>query len=137
MEAKDLEAVPLFADLTKKERQEVARHADVVDLPEGYHLVDQGTYPHEFFVLLDGQVEVTKDGQLLTHLGPGDFFGEIALVEHDRRTASVRATTPVTAIVMHSRDFDLMQRELPHVAEQIHEAVHARSPRHAGDSSEG
>ena len=137
MEAKELEAVPLFADLTKKERQEVARHADVVDLPKGYHLVDQGTFPHEFFVLLDGQVEVTKDGQHLADLGPGDFFGEIALVEHDRRTASVQATTPVTAIVMHARDFDLMQHELPHVAERIHEALHARSPRHAGGSPEG
>ncbi|MGZ8631460.1 MAG: Crp/Fnr family transcriptional regulator [Actinomycetota bacterium] len=137
MDAKDLEAVPLFAGLSKKERQEVARHADVVDLPVGYLLVDQGTFPHEFFVLIDGRVEVTQDGQHLADLEPGDFFGEVALVEHDRRTASVSATTPVTAIVMHARDFDLMRRELPHVAEQIHEAVHARSPRHAGGSSEG
>jgi CRP-like cAMP-binding protein len=93
--------------------------------------VDEGAFAHEFFVLLDGNVDVTQDGKHLADLGPGDFFGEVALVEHDRRTASVVASTPISAIVMHQRDFDMMQRELPHVAEKIHEAVHERSPRHA------
>ncbi len=130
MDAHELEVVPLFAGLTKKERQQVAQHADVVDLPQGYHLVDEGAFAHEFFVLLDGNVEVTQDGKHLADLGPGDFFGEVALVEHDRRTASVVASTPITAIVMHQRDFDMMQRELPHVAEKIHAAMHERSPRH-------
>ena len=136
MDAKDLEAEPLFADLTRKDRQQVAQHADVVDLPAGYLLVDQGAFAHEFFVLLDGRVEVTQNVQPLAELGPGDFFGEVALVEHERRTASVTASTPVTAIVMHARDFDLMQHALPHLADQIHEAVHARSPRHTDDSSD-
>ena len=130
MDAKHLEAVPLFAGLSKRERNQLAQHADVVDLPAGYHLVDQGAFAHEFFVLLEGTVEVTQDGRHLTDLGPGDFFGEVALVEHDRRTASVVASTPISAIVMHQRDFDLMQRDLPHVAEKIHAAVHERSPRH-------
>ena len=130
MDAHELEVVPLFAGLTKKERQQVAQHADVVDLPQGYHLVDEGAFAHEFFVLLAGNVEVTQDGKHLADLGPGDFFGEVALVEHDLRTASVVASTPISAIVMHQRDFDMMQRELPHVAEKIHAAVHERSPRH-------
>ncbi|HWC69945.1 MAG TPA: cyclic nucleotide-binding domain-containing protein [Actinomycetota bacterium] len=133
MDAHELEAVPLFAGLAKKERQQVAQHADVVELPQGYHLVDQGAFAHEFFVLLGGNVEVTKDGEHLADLGPGDFFGEVALVEHERRTASVVASTPIKAIVMHQRDFDLMQRDLPHVADQIHAAVHERSARHAED----
>ncbi|MEX1265184.1 MAG: cyclic nucleotide-binding domain-containing protein [Actinomycetota bacterium] len=136
MDAKQLEAVPLFAGLSKKERQQLAQHADVVDLPAGYHLCDQGAFAHEFFVLLDGSVEVTQDGRHLTDLASGDFFGEVALVEHDRRTASVVAATPIAAIVMHQRDFDMMQRSIPHVAEKIHEAVRARSPRHANDPSE-
>ena len=130
MDAKQLEAVPLFAGLSKKERERVAHHADVVDLPSGYHLCDQGAFAHEFFVLLAGDVEVTQDGKHLTDLGAGDFFGEVALIEGDRRTASVTATTPITAVVMHQRDFDAMQRELPHVAEKIHAAVHERSARH-------
>ena len=81
-------------------------------------------------MLLSGDVEVTQDGRHLTDLGAGDFFGEVALIEGDRRTASVTATTPITAVVMHQRDFDAMQRELPHVAEKIHAAVHERSARH-------
>ena len=133
MDAKELEAVPLFAGLSKKERQHVAGYADVVDLPLGYHLCDQGAFAHEFFVLLAGDVEVTQDGKHLTDLGAGDFFGEVALIEGDRRTASVRATTPISAVVMHQRDFDAMQRELPHVADKIHAAVHERSAHHPED----
>ncbi|MDH4112775.1 MAG: cyclic nucleotide-binding domain-containing protein [Actinomycetota bacterium] len=133
MDAKELEAVPLFAGLSKKERTHIAQHADVVDLPAGYHLVDQGAFAHEFFVLLSGSVEVTQDGKHLTDLEPGDFFGEVALVEHDRRTASVVASTPISAIVMHQRDFDAMQRGLPEVAETIHQAVRARLPNHPAD----
>ena len=130
MDAKQLDGVPLFEGLSRKERGTVARWADVVDLPVGYHLADQGAFAHEFFALVDGNVEVVRDGEHLVELGPGDFFGEIALVEHDRRTATVTAITPVTAIVMHARDFDAMRRGFPGIAERIHDAVHARSPRH-------
>jgi CRP-like cAMP-binding protein len=126
VDAKRLEAVPLFAGLSKKERERVARWADEIDEPAGYRLVDQGTFAHEFFVLLDGNVEVTKDGQHLTDLGPGDFFGEIALVEHERRTATVRATSPVRAVVMHSRDFGAMRGELPMVCDRIETAIRER-----------
>jgi CRP-like cAMP-binding protein len=136
MDAKQLEGVPLFEGLSRKERDHVSRWADVIDVPAGYHLADQGAFAHEFFALLDGNVEVTKDGERLVELGPGDFFGEIALVEHDRRTATVTATTPVTAIVMHARDFDAMRTDLPKIAARIHEAVHERSSRHT-DVDEG
>jgi CRP/FNR family cyclic AMP-dependent transcriptional regulator len=129
MDAKALEAVPLFAGLSRKEREHVARRADDIDVPAGAHLMDQGGSAHEFFVILEGAVEVTKDGDRLTELGPGDFCGEIALVEHGRRSASVVATTPVHAIVMHSRDFAAMQAEIPHVTKKIHEAIRERMAR--------
>jgi CRP-like cAMP-binding protein len=136
LDAKQLKDVPLFDGLSRKERDHVARWADVVDLPSGYHLADQGAFAHEFFALLDGKVEVTRDGVRLVELGPGDFFGEIALVEQDRRTATVTAITAVTAIVMHARDFEAMRMEFPTIAGRIHEAVHARSPRHT-DTDQG
>jgi CRP-like cAMP-binding protein len=129
MDAKALEAVPLFAGLSRKERENVARRADDVELSTGTHLMEQGRFAHEFFVILSGTVEVTKDGDRLAELGAGDFCGEIALVEHERRTASVVATTPVHAIVMHARDFDAMQAELPHVAAMIHGAIRDRMAR--------
>jgi CRP/FNR family transcriptional regulator, cyclic AMP receptor protein len=107
----------------------VARWADEIDEPAGHRLVDQGNFAHEFFVLLDGTVEVTKDGEHLADLGPGDFFGEIALVGHERRTATVKATTPVRAVVMHSRDFGAMRSEMPTVCDRIEAAIRERLAR--------
>ncbi len=129
MDAKSLNQVPLFAGLSKRERERVARWADEIDEPAGYLLVNQGNFAHEFFVLVEGTVDVRKDGEHLTDLGPGDFFGEIALVGHDRRTASVMATTPVRAIVMHARDFGAMRTEMPAVAQRIEAAIRERLPR--------
>ena len=129
MDAKALERIPLFAGLSRRDRERVARWADEIDEPAGHHLVDQGRFPHEFFVLMDGSVEVTKDGEHLTDLGPGDFFGEIALVEHERRTATVRATTPVRAIVMHAREFGAMRVEMPAVCDRIETAIQERLAR--------
>ena len=129
MDAKRLAAIPLFAGLSRREREQVARWADEIDEPAGYHLVDQGTFAHEFFVLIDGTVEVRKDDQHLTDLGPGDFFGEIALVEQERRTATVTATEPVRAIVMHSREFGAMRDEMPAVAARIEAAIRERMGR--------
>jgi CRP/FNR family transcriptional regulator, cyclic AMP receptor protein len=129
VDAKSLNQVPLFAGLSKRERERVARWADEIAEPAGYLLVNQGNFAHEFFVLVEGTVDVRKDGEHLTDLGPGDFFGEIALVGHDRRTASVMATTPVRAIVMHARDFGAMRTEMPAVAQRIEAAIRERLPR--------
>ncbi len=129
MDAKRLSEVPLFAGLSKREREQVARWADEIDEPSGYLLCNQGNFAHEFFVLLEGTVQVRKDGVHLTDLGPGDFFGEIALVAQDRRTASVMATTPVRAIVMHARDFGAMRTQMPGVCDRIESAIRERLPR--------
>ena len=129
MDAKRLETLPLFRDLSRKERDQISRWTDEIDVPAGYHLLDQGRLPHEFFVLETGTCSVTKDGEHLTDLGPGDFFGEIAIMEHDRRTATVVANTPCTAIVMLARDFQTMAGVMPHVAEQIHAAIRERMQR--------
>lgn len=126
MNVKRLEGLPLFKDLPRHDREQIARWADEVDVEAGYHLLDQGRFPHEFFVIEEGTVEVRKDGELLTTLGPGDFLGEIAIMEHDRRTATVVSTTRVRAIVMHSRDFEAMSAEMPRVAEKLHAAVRER-----------
>jgi CRP-like cAMP-binding protein len=129
VDAKKLERVPLFAGLSHKDRERVARWADTVDLPPGKHLLDEGRLPHEFFVILDGEVEVTHEGERLATLGPGDFFGEIALIEHRRRTASVVTSAPTSLAVMSPASFDAMRRELPKVAERIDGAIRERMPR--------
>jgi CRP-like cAMP-binding protein len=129
VDVKGLNGIPLFAELSKKQRELIARWADEIDEPAGFALVDQGRFAHEFFVLMDGTVEVRKDGEHLTDLGPGDFFGEIALVENERRSASVTALTPVRAIVMHSREFATMRAQMPAVATRIEGAIRERSGR--------
>ena len=129
MDAKSLERVPLFAGLSHREREQVARWADEIDLPSGKHLLDEGRLPHQFFVILDGEVEVTHDGKLLATLGTGDFFGEIALIEHGRRTATVMTSTPATLAVMSGSSFDAMRHELPQVADRISEAIRERLAR--------
>jgi CRP-like cAMP-binding protein len=129
VDAKSLERVPLFAGLSHKEREKVARWADTVDLPAGRHLLDEGRLPHEFFVIIDGEVEVLHEEQHLATLGQGDFFGEIALIEHGRRTASVVTTAPTTLAVMSPASFAAMRREMAEVAIRIDEAIRERMPR--------
>jgi CRP/FNR family transcriptional regulator, cyclic AMP receptor protein len=129
VDAKSLERVPLFAGLSPKEREKVARWADTVDLPAGKHLLEEGRLPHEFFVILDGEVEVMHDGEHLATLGPGDFFGEIALIEHGRRTASVVAASPTSLAVMSPIAFDAMRREMPQVAERVEAVIRERMAR--------
>jgi CRP/FNR family transcriptional regulator, cyclic AMP receptor protein len=123
-----LKSIPLFADLSDRERQQVAQWADELDVPEGKHLVDEGKFAHEFFVIEEGTADVLHGDEKLTELGPGDFFGEIALVEHLRRTASVVATSPMRTIVMFGRDFGQMESQMPSVAARIRQAVEERRP---------
>jgi CRP/FNR family transcriptional regulator, cyclic AMP receptor protein len=129
VDAARLQSIPLFADLSHKEREQIARWADEVDVHAGYHLLEQGRFPHEFFVIEQGTVAITKDGQHVADLGPGDFFGEIAILEHERRTATVVASTPVTAIVMLARDFEAMENAMPEVAARVHAAIRERMAR--------
>lgn len=136
MDPERLRELPLFRDLGQREREKLARWADEVDLPAGKPLIEQGTYPHEFFVLSEGTAEVTHDGQHLADLGPGDFFGEIALMENHRRTASVITTSPARVVVMATREFEAMGREMPEVAERIRATMIARQQEHRAKTGE-
>ena len=92
-----LRNVPLFAGCSKAELQQVAQLADELDLAEGATLIREGERGREFIVVADGTVKVTRGGKTIRELGPGDFIGEIALVVDRPRTATVTATSPVTA----------------------------------------
>ena len=119
-------SIPLFAGLSKKERRTIAQHTDELDLEEGKYLVREGEFPYEFFIIEEGSAEVTHDGEHLAHLGPGDFFGEVALMGGVRRNACVVATSPIKVVVMTSQHFRQMKRELPAVCERITRAVEER-----------
>lgn len=129
MDAARLKSIPLFADLTDRDREHVARFADEVDVSEGKTLAEEGEFAYQFFVIQDGTAEVTKDGKMLTELGPDDFFGEIGLVESERRTATVVATSPMQLIVIFGPSFRRLERELPEVAAKIRTAIRERLAR--------
>lgn len=126
MDASRLKSIPLFAALSNKEREQVAKWADEIDAQAGLRLVEEGRFGYEFFVIEEGTAEVKKGDEHLADLGPGDFFGEMALLEEERRTASVVATSPMRAIVMSDRDFREMASELPEVAEKIRKTIEER-----------
>jgi CRP/FNR family transcriptional regulator, cyclic AMP receptor protein len=126
VDAKRLEGVRIFSGLSKKELEQVAGWTDELSVREGYELATEGRFAHEFFVIEEGTAEVVQGGARIADLGPGDFFGEIALLETERRTATVRATSPMEVIVMFEREFKQMERALPAVADRIHAAIRAR-----------
>jgi CRP/FNR family cyclic AMP-dependent transcriptional regulator len=126
MDPSRLKSVPLFATLNDKELRQVAQLADEVDVSEGTRLVDEGKFAHEFFVIEEGKAQVVHDGKTVAELGPGDFFGEIALIRTDRRTASVVAKSPMKLIVIFGPNFRSMASDLPGVAEKIDTAVEVR-----------
>jgi CRP/FNR family transcriptional regulator, cyclic AMP receptor protein len=129
MDPKRLKDVSLFKELSRKDLSHVGQWTDEVDIPEGQHLAEQGTFAYEFFVIEDGTADVIQDGERVATLGPGDFFGEIGLLESERRTASVVASSPMRLIVMRDRDFRAMRSEMPHIATQIQEKLEERLPR--------
>jgi CRP/FNR family transcriptional regulator, cyclic AMP receptor protein len=117
---------PLFAHVSKRQLAQIAQIADEIDLREGKEMTKQGSRGREFFVLLDGTADVKKNGRRINTLGPGDFFGEIALVSDTPRTATVIATSPVRALVITDRSFMRLLRDSPQIQERVLSALAAR-----------
>ena len=120
--------VPLFAALSKSERGQVASIADEIDLPGDKLLIREGEPGREFFVLLEGEVEVTRKGKRLATRRSGEFFGEIALVSRLPRTATVKTRGPVRALVIRDVDFRAVLKRTPAIAVKVLEAVADRLP---------
>ncbi len=126
MDVKRLEGVGVFSGLSKSELEKLAQWTDEVSVSTGQELATEGQFAHEFFVIEEGSAEVLQSGERVAELGPGEFFGEIGLLETDRRTATVTATTPMQVIVMNQREFRQMEREMPGVADRVRGAIRAR-----------
>lgn len=121
-----LKDVPFFSSLSKRELTEVAQQTDELDVPEGKSLAREGDFGHEFFVIVDGTAEVVRGDARLAELGPGDFFGEMALVGEERRMATVTAKSPMRVLVMTRESFRAIDRTMPAVHAGIVEAIEAR-----------
>jgi CRP/FNR family transcriptional regulator, cyclic AMP receptor protein len=114
-----IKRVPLFSNCSKRELEQIARIADEIDLREGKEMTREGSRGREFFVLLEGDADVTKDGRSINRLGAGDFFGEIALVSDSPRTATVTATSPVRALVITDRSFRRLLDDQPEIQRKV------------------
>jgi CRP/FNR family cyclic AMP-dependent transcriptional regulator len=126
VDARKLEGVGLFSTLSRQDLERIARWMDELDVPEGKELTSEGGYGHEFFVIEEGEASVRHGDREIATLGPGDFFGEIALLETERRTATVISTSAMRLLVMFEREFKQMERELPAVADRVRSAIYAR-----------
>lgn len=111
--------VPLFSRCSKKELAEVAKLADEIDFRAGKQLIREGASGREFFVLVDGNVDVRRKGRKIRSLGPGDFFGEISLVANTPRTASVTAATDVDLLVITPQAFRTLLDHQPQIANKV------------------
>ena len=114
-----LAQVPLFASLSKRDLQKLARASDEMTLEKDRVLVEQDATGHECFVILEGEATVKRGGRKLATLGPGDHFGELALLDGGPRTATVVANTPLTVLVLGQREFAGILDEVPGLAHKV------------------
>jgi CRP/FNR family transcriptional regulator, cyclic AMP receptor protein len=135
--ADTLARAPLFHGLSRKHLIELAKVTDDLDVDAGRVLCREGQRGREFFVIIDGEAEVSRDGEALATLGPGDFFGEIALIDHVPRTATVTARTALRFFVLTSQAFWGLLDRSPDVERTILRALAKRLIAQSGPSPVG
>ncbi len=121
-----LQRVPLFAKMGTRELERLGELADEVEVGLDTVLAEQGRVGHEFFIVLEGRVMVFEGRTPVRTLGPGEFFGEIALIESVPRTATVRAEGIVQLLVIGHREFNALMDEFPTVRSAVMDALAER-----------
>ena len=123
-----LKGIPLFEKFSEDELRQIAPFAEEVEVPDGKVLVREGDYSYEFMAIEEGTAKVTRDGETVAELGPGDFFGEIGLLEKSLRTATVEATSPMRLITLTGWDMARVEKAMPEAIEQLHKTIEERRP---------
>ena len=125
----DLASLPLFGSLSESELAEVATWFETREIGPGVRLVGEGATGHSFFVICEGEAAVTARGEELGTLHAGDFFGELALLEAGRRTATVTTTAPSRVLVLFGNDFTRLRTKYPGVSAELEAAMQRRLER--------
>jgi CRP/FNR family transcriptional regulator, cyclic AMP receptor protein len=129
MDATRVARLAPFKDLTPAQQSMLARMLDEVRAPEGTTLVHEGDYGYEFMIIEHGGVDVFRGGERIDEMGPGDFFGELAVVgDRARRNATIVATSPVSLLTLTAHYMRELRERMPAVGEQIDRVVAQRSP---------
>jgi CRP-like cAMP-binding protein len=114
-----LAAVALFSRCTRRERATVARHMETASLPTGTTLIEEGEEGDALFVILEGAASVRRKGVEVATVGPGAWFGELALLDGEPRSATVVATAPTVVAVLGVRLFRALLREFPDMTSAV------------------
>ena len=126
MDAERLKSVAPFDSLPDDVRQRFAVWVGELKVDEGRHLADQGDYAYELFVIEDGTAEVRQDGQSIAELGPGEFFGEMGVLEKAQRNATVISKSPMTLFTLSHWDVKRLQRDAPEAVDELRRVIDER-----------
>ncbi len=125
-----LRQIPLFSHLGRRETERLSTLTDELEVPDGQVLTHQGANGTEFFVVLDGQVVIEKDGARVATMQPGDFLGEISLIDGRPRTATARAEGTARLLVLGRGPFNSLMDEFPSVRLSVLQALAERVRSH-------
>jgi CRP/FNR family transcriptional regulator, cyclic AMP receptor protein len=128
-----LKRAPLFEGLTRQELVQLARVSEDIEVPPDKALCKEGDIGQEFFVIVDGEAEVTSKGKHVATRAGGDFVGEISLLLEAPRTATVTARTPMRLFVLTRRDFWQLVSVTPSVQDKVSRALARRLAELTGD----
>lgn len=114
-----LHRIPLFSRFDRRHLERLGMLTEEVEVEPGKVLIKQGDTGDDLMIVVSGQVGVERDGERINQLGPGDFFGEIALIERGPRTATCTAEAATTLLVVNHRDFHAVMQEFPEIAAEV------------------
>jgi CRP-like cAMP-binding protein len=118
-----LRRVPLFAGCKTNALEEIGKLADEVDVPDGYTLIREGEFGEQFFLIVDGRVRIERGGKTISTMGPGQFLGEISLIDKGRTTATAITEGPAKLFVLAHREFNSLLDRSSSVRHEILSAL--------------
>jgi CRP/FNR family cyclic AMP-dependent transcriptional regulator len=128
LDATRLKSIPLFEEVGDEELAQIAPFAQEVSVEEGKVLVREGDFSYEFMAIEEGEAEVTRGGEHVADLAPGDFFGEMGLLEKTLRNATVTAKTPMRLVTLTGWDLRRVERTAPQAIERVRAVLEERRP---------
>ena len=128
MDASRLKSIPLFEEVGDEELGQIAPFAQEVSVEAGKVLVREGDFSYEFMAIEEGSAEVTRGGEHVADLGPGDFFGEVGLLEKTLRNATVTAKSPMRLVTLTGWDLRRVERTAPQAIERVRAVLEERRP---------
>jgi CRP-like cAMP-binding protein len=126
MDATQLKRIPIFQDVDDEDLRVITTFATSDEVPEGTVIVKEGDFANHFMAIEEGTAKVTRNGEAVGELGPGDIFGEMGLLEKERRGATIEATSRVKLIKIERWELQRMKKKLPHVFERIQQLAEER-----------